>query len=99
MIALLSVCFFNVMVLLGNYAAADRYPYFSAAGAVSAGRLFLRIEGAAYFIYLAAGSVRGGVSVATAAALLTGFREDSRRYRALCFLVSGTVLAALLALG
>ena len=98
-VALLSVCFFNVVLLLGNYAAAERYPYFSAAGAVSAGRLFLRIEGAAYFIYLAAVTVRGGVSVATAAALLTGFREESRRYRALCFLVSGAVLGAMLLLG
>lgn len=98
-VAILFVCFFNVVLLLGNYAAAEVYPYFSAAGAVSAGRLFLRIEGAAYFMYFAAVSVRGALCAATAAAVLSGFRSEGRRYRALCFLVSGSVLGVILAVG
>ena len=50
---ILTVCFINVALVPGlDYASSAPYPYVTAAGSVSVGKLFLRPEGFVYLSYL-----------------------------------------------
>ena len=61
---LLSLCYLNVLLLLGEgFGAAQPYPYFSAIGTVTAGKLFARMEGFAYAAYYASAAVRVSVCI------------------------------------
>lgn len=51
----LVLCFLTVIFSQGlAYASTQKYPYISAVGSMTAGKLFMRPEGAVYFAYLAA---------------------------------------------
>lgn len=64
--ALLILCYFNVTLLLGSeLARGEEYPYSAAVGAISAGKLFMRMEALSYATYFLAAALRTSVAVGT----------------------------------
>jgi hypothetical protein len=62
--AFLILCYFNVMLLLGGESArGEEYPYSLAVGAISAGKLFMRMEAVSYAMYFLASTLRASVAV------------------------------------
>lgn len=90
--AVLVLCFINVALVPGlEYASLSDYPYVTAAGSVSVGKLFLRPEGFVYLFYL-------WVSVSTVAACISvvclAIKAEGRQKRLLPYLVGAAGLAA-----
>ena len=96
-ILLLSVCFLNVLLLLGgSFGTSEPYPYSTAVSTVTAGKLFARMEGFAYIMYYVAELVRGAVCIALASLLLE--RITGKKWRALPYAVGAVVLLVTLLL-
>lgn len=84
-VLVLLVCFLNTALLLGlPFASVQTYPYASAVGSMTAGKLFMRPEGFLYLSYLSAAIVRVSVCVSTVCLLFEGISPsaESRRSRA-----------------
>ena len=96
-ILLLSVCFLNVLLLLGgSFGASEPYPYSTAVSTVTAGKLFARMEGFAYIMYYASELVRGAVCIALVSLLVE--RITGKKWRALPYATGLLVLLVTLLL-
>lgn len=72
--AILTLCHFNVTLLLGSALAREQnFPYSAAMSAVSAGKLFMRMEGISYVLYFLASTLRTSIAVGTVGSLSTRF--------------------------
>lgn len=70
--AVLSICRLNVLLLFGkDFAQTEALPYAAAVSTISAGKLFLRMEGLSYLMYFLSTAVRATVSIGTVAAILS----------------------------
>ena len=64
--AILTLCHFNVTLLLGSALARTlTFPYSAAMSAISTGKLFMRMEGISYVLYFLAASTRASVAIGT----------------------------------
>ena len=69
--AILTVCHFNVALLLGGALAREQtYPYSVAVSAVSTGKLFMRTEGLSYVMYFLSMTTRAALAIGTVIAVL-----------------------------
>lgn len=69
--AILTVCYANVTLLLGGALAnSEEFPYSVAVSAVSAGKLFMRMEGFSYVMYFLSMSVRAAICIGTIISIL-----------------------------
>lgn len=69
--ALLAISYLMTVLLLGaNFAATLKYPYSTAIGTISAGKLFIRVEGVSYFIYFLSTVIRASVSISAVTEVL-----------------------------
>lgn len=72
--AILTICHFNVTLLLGSaLARGESIPYSSAVGALSTGKLFMRVEGLSYAMYFFSMSSRLSIAIGTLIALSKRF--------------------------
>ncbi len=96
-VILLTVCFLNVFLLLGNsLGSTEDYPYATAVSTVTAGKLFARMEGFAYLMYCAAGVVRASVCIALISLLPE--KIMNRKYPFLPYVAGGGVFLVTLLL-
>ena len=100
--AILLICFLNVTLLLGEgFGKTREYPYSEAVSAVSAGKLFARMEGFVYMIYYAAAAVKTAVSLSLVCIVISDLLpkrwKNKRIFSALPYAVAAvmTALAAL----
>ena len=71
---ILTVCHLNVTLLLGSALAREEsLPYSAAIGAISTGKLFMRVEGLSYAMYFFSMASRLSIAVGTIAALSKRF--------------------------
>ena len=93
---LLTLCFLNVFLLLGGLGNSEDYPYSVAVSTVTAGKLFVRMEGFSYIMYYAAGAVR--VSVCISLVRLLCERILKKKYAFIPYLIGAAVLSVTLLL-
>jgi hypothetical protein len=93
---LLALCFLNVFLLLGSLGNSEDYPYSIAVSTVTAGKLFVRMEGFSYIMYYAAGAVR--VSVCISLVDLLYERMLKKKYAFMPYVIGVAVLLVTLLL-
>lgn len=71
---ILALCHFNVSLLLGSALPEhESFPYSAAIGAVSTGKLFMRVEGISYAMYFFSMSARASIAIGTLISLSKRF--------------------------
>lgn len=82
--AILTVCRYNVVLLLGDaLSGAVRIPYSAAVSVISTGKLFMRVEGLSYAMYFFSMATRVSVSIGVLIALAREFLPLGNKNKAL----------------